>query len=82
MSEVKSTKLTKEQLNKLSLTELLARLDDISNWFNAGDVDVEQATTKFDEGVQIAEVAKARLAETENKVNQIKLKLEKIEDNE
>lgn len=77
MSE--QNKFSDEELNKLSLTELLKKLDDTVAWFNGGEVDVEQATAKFDEGVQLAEVAKKRLSETENKVNQIKLKLEKFE---
>ena len=79
MSEVKTAKLNEVDLEKLSLTDLLKQLDEIVAWFNNGEVDVEQAATKFDEGVQLAEVAKKRLSETENKVNQIKLKLEKFE---
>ena len=58
----------------------MAQLDEIVAWFNAGNVDIEQAAKKFDEGVKLAEQIKQRLAETENKVNQIKLKLEKFED--
>lgn len=79
MSEAKTTKLSEADLEKLSLTDLLKQLDEIVAWFNNGEVDVEQATAKFDEGVKLAEVAKKRLSETENKVNQIKLKLEKFE---
>ncbi len=69
-----------EQNNKTDLNQLMAQLDEIVAWFNAGDVDIEQATKKFDEGVKLAEQIKQRLAETENKVNQIKLKLEKFEE--
>ncbi len=64
----------------VDLNQLMAQLDKIVAWFNAGDVDIEQAAKKFDEGVKLAEQIKQRLAETENKVNQIKLKLEKFED--
>lgn len=66
------------QLDKLSLTELMNQLDQIVAWFNSGEVDIDQAATKFDEGVKLAEVIKAKLAETDTKINQIKLKLEKV----
>lgn len=79
MSEVKATKFNEADLEKMSLNDLLKQLDEIVAWFNNGEVDVEQAAAKFDEGVKLAEVAKKRLSETENKVNQIKLKLEKFE---
>lgn len=66
------------QLDKLSLTELMNQLDQIVAWFNSGEVDIDQAAMKFDEGVKLAEVIKAKLAETDTKINQIKLKLEKV----
>lgn len=66
------------QLDKLSLTELMNQLDQIVAWFNSGEVDIDQAAAKFDEGVKLAEVIKAKLAETDTKINQIKLKLEKV----
>lgn len=68
-----------KDLSSQSLTELMQQLEAIVDWFNTGEVDIEQATTKFDEGVALADAIKAKLAETENKVNQIKLKLSKIE---
>ncbi|MDO4271413.1 MAG: exodeoxyribonuclease VII small subunit [Candidatus Saccharibacteria bacterium] len=69
---------TDKELVKLSLNELMARLDEIVAWFNNGDIDIEQATAKFDEGVRLADAIKAKLATTENQINQIKLKLTKI----
>lgn len=72
--------MSEQSKETVDLNQLMARLDEIVAWFNAGDVDIEQAAKKFDEGVKLAEQIKQRLAETENKVNQIKLKLEKFED--
>ena len=54
----------KTQLDKLSLTELMNQLDQIVAWFNSGEVDIDEATVKFDEGVKLAEYIKAKLAET------------------
>lgn len=67
-------------LDKLSLTELMNQLDQIVAWFNSGEVDIDEATVKFDEGVKLAEYIKAKLAETDSKINQIKLKLDKVAD--
>lgn len=72
--------MSEQSKETVDLNQLMAQLDEIVAWFNAGDVDIEQAAKKFDEGVKLAEQIKRRLAETENKVNQIKLKLEKFED--
>lgn len=72
--------MSEQSKETVDLNQLMAQLDEIVAWFNAGDVDIEQAAKKFDEGVKLAEQIKQRLAETENKVNQIKLKLEKFED--
>lgn len=68
------------QLDKLSLTELMNQLDQIVAWFNSGEVDIDEATVKFDEGVKLAKCIKAKLAETDSKINQIKLKLDKVAD--
>ena len=65
-----------DALEQRSLTELMDELKSIVGWFNAGDVDVETASAKFDRGVQISEVIKRKLADTENKINEIKLKLQ------
>ena len=78
MSKTNENANDQRPLDKLSLSELMERLDQIVDWFNSGEVDIDQATAKFDEGVKLAEVIKAKLAETDTKINQIKLKLEKV----
>lgn len=77
MSKTNENANDQRPLDKLSLLELMERLDQIVDWFNSGEVDIDQAAAKFDEGVKLAEVIKAKLAETDTKINQIKLKLEK-----
>ena len=78
MSKTNENANDQQPLDKLSLSELMGRLDQIVDWFNSGEVDIDQAATKFDEGVKLAEVVKAKLTETDTKINQIKLKLEKV----
>ena len=67
MSETSSS----EKLNELTITELMAKLDDIVNWFSGDSADVDQAAAKFDEGMVIAEAIKGKVANTVNKVNQV-----------
>ncbi len=78
MSKTNENANDQQPLDRLSLSELMGRLDQIVDWFNSGEVDIDQAATKFDEGVKLAEVIKAKLTETDTKINQIKLKLEKV----
>lgn len=75
MSEIsKKQQQEQDDLTQHSLTELMDELKSIVDWFNTGDVDVEAASAKFDRGVQISEVIKRKLTDTENKINEIKLK--------
>ena len=76
MSQTKTSTAEQAATEQAGLNELMSRLDEIVAWFNSGDIDIDQATHKFDEGVKLAEQIKSRLAETDTKINQIKLKLE------
>ena len=67
---------TDQELAKLSVGELMEQLESIVDWFNDGEVEIDQATAKFDQGAKLAEVIRQRLAATENKINQIKLRLD------
>ena len=51
-----------------SLQQQLADLDAILAWFDDPDIDLDEALKKFDEGVKLAEAAKAKLTELENKI--------------
>lgn len=70
------------ELERLTVDELMERLDEIVEWFGGDKVDLDQATQKFDQGAELAEVIKHKLTEAENKVNQIKLRLDKINEGE
>lgn len=76
-----SDKSSNVDLSKLTLNELINKLQAINNWFNNSDLDIDQAISKFDESVAIASEIKARLASTETRINQIKLKMDKLSSN-
>lgn len=58
--------------NELSLQQQLAELDAVLAWFDRPDIDLDEALTKFDQGVTIAESAKSKLVQLENKISVLK----------
>ena len=69
----KPSKLTKADASSASLKDLMARLNEIVGGFGGEDIDLEQATAKYDEGMALVEQIKERLAQAENRINQIML---------
>ncbi len=69
----KPSKSTKTDTSSASLKDLMARLNEIVGWFGGEDIDLEQATAKYDEGMALVEQIKERLAQTESRINQITL---------
>jgi exodeoxyribonuclease VII small subunit len=55
-----------------SLQKQLVELDDVLAWFDRPDIDLDEALQKFDEGVKLAEAAKAKLTQLENKITVLK----------
>ena len=54
--------------NDRSLREMLDQFETIVNWFDGDDLDIEAATKKFEEGSELAEDIKQRLAEAKNQI--------------
>ena len=69
----KPSKSAKTDTSSASLKDLMARLNEIVGWFGGEDIDLEQATAKYDEGMVLVEQIKERLAQTESRINQIML---------
>ena len=69
----KPSKSTKTDTSSASLKDLMARLNEIVGWFGGEDVDLEQATAKYDEGMALVEQIKERLTQTESRIHQIML---------
>jgi len=49
-------------------------LEDIIEWFEREDVDLDEGLRKFERGLELAKACKTRLNDVENKVSQIKAK--------
>ncbi len=57
---------------KKTFSEQYADLEKITQWFEAEDVDLEEALKKFEEGLGLVKELKTHLNGIENKVTDIK----------
>jgi exodeoxyribonuclease VII small subunit len=55
-------------------------LEEIVEWFEREDVDLDEGLKKFERGLQLAKSCKSRLKDVENKVTEIKAKFGEMED--
>ncbi|MFA6522580.1 MAG: exodeoxyribonuclease VII small subunit [Patescibacteria group bacterium] len=67
--------MTKKQSN---FAENFAELENLTQWFETEEVDVEEGIKKFERGLELASLCKARLAEVENKVTELKKKYQQL----
>lgn len=57
-------------------TEQFAELEEITRWFERGDVDLDEGLKKYERGLVLAALCKDRLAEIENTVIALKKQYE------
>lgn len=55
-----------------TLQQQLAELDEVLVWFDRPDIDLDEALAQFDRGVKLAEAAKTKLTQLENKITILK----------
>ena len=55
-----------------SFKELTQELEQIIAWFESGDVDLDQAVEKFEQGMKISKEIKKRLEVTEQKIKKLR----------
>lgn len=55
-----------------TLQQQLAELDELLNWFDRPDIDLDEALKQFDKGVELVESAKTKLLHLENKITKLK----------
>lgn len=59
-----------------TLQQQLAELDELLAWFDRPDIDLDEALSQFDRGVKLAEAAKSKLTQLENKITILKQRFE------
>lgn len=52
-------------------------LDEIVDWFDQDDIDLNEALKKFERGMELSEQLRKQLGEAKNKVETIKKKFDK-----
>ena len=60
-------------------TDAYKELEEIIDWFEKEEVDLEAALKKFERGLELAKKCKTRLREVENRVTEIKAKFGELE---
>ncbi len=59
---------------KPTFSAAFAELEAITEWFETGEVDLDEGLKKFERGLELAQICKAKLADVENKVIELKQK--------
>lgn len=65
---------TKKEKAKMDFGEAFAELERITDWFDRGEIDLEEGLEKFERGLELAATLKRRLRAVENRVEEIKVK--------
>jgi len=61
---------------EISFAKAFEELETITEWFEKGEVDLDEGLKKFERGLELAKFCKNKLSEVENKVESIKAKFE------
>ena len=59
---------------KFKFDQAMKELEEITAWFESGEVDLDQGLVKFERGMELANKLKEHLAQVENRVEKIKVK--------
>ncbi|MBI5732026.1 MAG: exodeoxyribonuclease VII small subunit [Candidatus Magasanikbacteria bacterium] len=71
--------MSPKNIAKINFSKSYNDLQRIMEWFEKGEVDLEEGVKKFEEGLKLVGELKKYLQGVENKVKQIKMKFEKEE---
>lgn len=64
----------KKDFKEIDIAKGFQELEEISEWFERGEANIDQGLEKFERAMAIADVLKKRLSAAENKVKEIKKK--------
>lgn len=57
---------------KFNFTKAYQEIEEINEWFQGEDIDLEEALQKYKRGMELVQKCKARLKEAENKFEEIR----------
>ncbi|HBR81002.1 MAG: exodeoxyribonuclease VII small subunit [Candidatus Uhrbacteria bacterium GW2011_GWE2_45_35] len=59
-----------------NFSQAFDELEQITEWFEKGEADLDEGLKKFERGLELAKVCKEKLSEVENKIKELKKKFE------
>ena len=68
--------MAKKETKDVDVTKGFQELEEIADWFEHGETDLDKGLEKFERAMQVADALKKRLATAENRVKEIKKKYE------
>ncbi len=66
---------------KINFTKAYQEIEEINEWFQNEDIDLEEALKKYERGMELIKKCKERLSEAENKFEEIQQKYGGKEEN-
>jgi len=72
----------KKKINQSSFKTDLQRLEEISSLLDSSELDLEEAISLYDEGIQLSQKCLKTLTEAELKVNELKSKIDLTTDDD
>jgi exodeoxyribonuclease VII small subunit len=66
--------MPKKDSKEIDIAKGFQELEQISEWFERGEANIDQGLEKFERAMAIADVLKKRLSAAENRVKEIKKK--------
>lgn len=64
------------KLKPVNFAKAFEELESITEWFEQGEVDLDEGLKKFERGLELAKMCREKLSEVENKVKEVKRKFE------
>jgi len=62
--------------NKADFSKSFEELEQITEWFEKGEANLDEGLKKFERGLELAKICKNKLSEVENKITELKKKFE------
>lgn len=76
MAKVSRNSFNMAAKKKINFTKAFEELEEITEWFESEEVDLDEGLKKFERGLELASACKEKLTEVENKVTEIKKKFD------
>lgn len=74
----KKTSTTAPENATASFATAFTELEELTRWFESGDIDLDTGIKKFERGLELAAICKTKLQDVEQKIKTLKVKFEDL----